>query len=157
MLKKWPYYNDLIELISNKFGDEYKVVTAPGPSEINDAKDINALALLDNGRALDISQLTSLIKNSSFVIANDTGPAHLSIALGTPTVVIVGGGHFGSFVPYPEEVRPPLARFIFEDMPCYHCFWRCNKRESKQESFPCVNNVSVDAVWEHTKELLSAV
>ena len=76
-IKKWPYYNKLIELISNRYGNQYKILTAPGPSEINDAKDVNALALLDNGRALDISQLTSLIKNSSFVIANDTGPAHI--------------------------------------------------------------------------------
>ena len=37
-------------------------------NEIKDAKNINALALLDNGRALDISQLTSLIKDSSFVM-----------------------------------------------------------------------------------------
>ena len=77
-IKKWPYYNNLIKLISGRYGDEYKVVTAPGPSEINEAKDINAIALLDNGRALDISQLTSLIKGSSFVVANDTGPAHIA-------------------------------------------------------------------------------
>ena len=63
-IKKWPYYNELIKLISDKFGDGYKVVTVPGPNEINDAKNINALALLNNGRALDISQLTSLIKDS---------------------------------------------------------------------------------------------
>ena len=69
-IKKWPYYNKLIELVTNKYGSEYKIVTAPGPSEINDAKEINALALLDNGRALNISQLTSLIKDSSFVVAN---------------------------------------------------------------------------------------
>ena len=69
---------DLIKLILDRYGDEYKVVTAPGPSEINEAKDINAIALLDNGRALDISQLTSLIKGSSFVVANDTGPAHIA-------------------------------------------------------------------------------
>ena len=77
-IKKWPYYNDLIQLISNKFGDEYKVVTAPGPNEINDAKKINALVLLDNGKALNISQLTNVIKDSSFVVANDTGPAHIA-------------------------------------------------------------------------------
>ena len=33
-IKKWPYYNDLIGLITNKFGDEYKILTAPGPNEI---------------------------------------------------------------------------------------------------------------------------
>ena len=77
-IKKWPHYNKLIELIFNRYGEDYKVITAPGPSEIDEAKNINALALLDNGKALDISQLTSLIKDSSFVIANDTGPAHIA-------------------------------------------------------------------------------
>ena len=89
-IKKWPYYNNLIQLILDKFGDEYKVVTAPGPSEITDAKNINALALLDNGRALDISQLTSLIKNSSFVIANDTGPAHIAAHIGVKGLTLFG-------------------------------------------------------------------
>ena len=89
-IKKWPYYNDLIKLISDKFGDEYKIVTAPGPSEINDAKDINALVLLDNRGALDIFQLTSLIKNSSFVIANDTGPAHIAAHVGAKGLTLFG-------------------------------------------------------------------
>ena len=89
-IKKWPYYNNLIKLISNRYSDEYKVVTAPGPSEINEAKDINAIALLDNGRALDISQLTSLIKGSSFVIANDTGPAHITAHTGTKGLTLFG-------------------------------------------------------------------
>ena len=89
-IKKWPYYNDLIKLISAKFGDEYKVVIAPGTSEINKAKDINAIALLDNGRSLDISQLTSLILNSSFVIANDTGPAHIAAHVGVKGLTLFG-------------------------------------------------------------------
>jgi len=89
-IKKWPHYNKLIELISNKHGRDYKIVTAPGPSEINQAKDINALALLDNGRALDISQLTSLIKDSSFVVANDTGPAHITAHVGAKGLTLFG-------------------------------------------------------------------
>ena len=89
-IKKWPHYNKLIELISNRYGDEYKIVTAPGPSEINNVKDINAIALLDNGRALDISQLTSLIKGSSFVVANDTGPAHIAAHVGAKGLTLFG-------------------------------------------------------------------
>ena len=89
-IKKWPHYNKLIELILDRYGDEYKIVTAPGPSEISDAKDINALALLDNGKALDISQLTSLIKNSSFVVANDTGPAHIAAHTGVKGLTLFG-------------------------------------------------------------------
>ena len=89
-IKKWPHYNKLIELISNRYGDEYKIVTAPGPSEINNVKVINAIALLDNGRALDISQLTSLIKGSSFVVANDTGPAHIAAHVGVKGLTLFG-------------------------------------------------------------------
>ena len=89
-IKKWPYYNNLIELILEKYGSEYKVVIAPGPSEINDAKNINALTLLDDGKALDISQLTSLIKGSSFVVANDTGPAHITAHTKTKGLTLFG-------------------------------------------------------------------
>ena len=89
-IKKWPYYNKLIELILSKFGDNYKIVTAPGPSEINDAKNINAVTLLDNGKALNISQLTSLIKKSSFVVANDTGPAHIAAHTGAKGLTLFG-------------------------------------------------------------------
>ena len=89
-IKKWPYYNDLIQLFVNKFGIEFKVITAPGLSEINEAKKINALSILDNGKALNISQLTSLIKDSSFVIANDTGPAHIAAHVGAKGLTLFG-------------------------------------------------------------------
>ena len=63
---------------------------APGPNEIKDASNINALSILDNGKALDISQLSSLIKNSSFVVANDTGPAHITAHLGSKGLALFG-------------------------------------------------------------------
>ncbi len=88
--KKWPYYNELIEKIKNKYNDQYKIVVAPGPDEINESKNINALCILDNGKALDISQLSSLIKDSSFIIANDTGPAHMAAHLGSKGLTLFG-------------------------------------------------------------------
>ena len=88
--KKWPHYNELIELIKNKYGEKIKVFVAPGPSEINDAKNINAVSILDQNKALDITQLASLIKQSSFVVANDTGPAHISAHLGIKGLALFG-------------------------------------------------------------------
>ena len=90
VVKKWPYYNELIELIKNKFKDRYKIVVAPGPSEINEANNINAISILDQNKALNISQLSTLIKESSFVVANDTGPAHMSAHLGVKGVTLFG-------------------------------------------------------------------
>ena len=88
--KKWPYYNDLISIINDKFQNKFKVVTAPGPDEIKDAEKINALCVLDNGKALNISQLSGLIKDSSFVVANDTGPAHITAHLGSKGIALFG-------------------------------------------------------------------
>jgi ADP-heptose:LPS heptosyltransferase len=88
--KKWPHYNELIELIKNKYGEQINVVVAPGPSEINDAKNINAVSILDQSKAMDITQLASLIKQSSFVVANDTGPAHISAHLGIKGLALFG-------------------------------------------------------------------
>jgi len=88
--KKWPYYNELIEKIKERYQEQYKIIVAPGPNEIKDAAKINALCILDNGKALDISQLASIIKNSSFVVSNDTGPAHMAAHLNTKGIVLFG-------------------------------------------------------------------
>ena len=88
--KKWPYYNDLINLINENYDNNYKIVIAPGPNEIKEASNINALCILDNGKALAISQLASLIKDSTFVVANDTGPAHITAHLGSRGVALFG-------------------------------------------------------------------
>ena len=88
--KKWPYYNDLISMINEKKEENLKVVVAPGPSEIKEASNINAICVLDNGKALDISQLAALIKDSSFVVANDTGPAHMTAHLGSKGIALFG-------------------------------------------------------------------
>ena len=88
--KKWPFYNELIKIFKDKYKNEYQILIAPGPNEIRDAKEVNALCVLDNGKPLDISQLSSLIKNSSFVITNDTGPAHMAAHLDAKGIALFG-------------------------------------------------------------------
>ena len=89
-VKKWPHYNELIKLVKDKFKDRYKIIVAPGPAEVDDAKNINAISILDQNKALNISQLSTLIKESSFVLANDTGPAHMSAHLGSKGLALFG-------------------------------------------------------------------
>ena len=89
-LKKWPYFNNLINLIKAKYKDQFKIITAPGPKEINEADQYDAIKILDNGKAICISQLSSLIKRSSFVIANDTGPAHMAAHLNVKGLTLFG-------------------------------------------------------------------
>ena len=89
-LKKWPYFNELIELIKKKYNNNFKIIIAPGPQELNESKKINAVCVLHGEKTLKLSQLSSLIKDSQFVIANDTGPAHMAAHLNVKGLTLFG-------------------------------------------------------------------
>jgi len=88
--KKWPYYSVLISALKAKYNKKYDIVLAPGPNEIIDAQLLNALSILDQGKALKINQLISLIKDASFIISNDTGPAHICSHMNKSGLVLFG-------------------------------------------------------------------
>jgi ADP-heptose:LPS heptosyltransferase len=157
--RRWPLA-DYIALARKLNAKGLRVVFAgkadergPAAGMISEAADGDAIVDL-TGRT-DLRQLFDLMKYARLVVSNDTGPAHVAIGLGAPTVVIVGGGHFGCFVPYPESARPATARFVYERMECYHCFWRCHKRSDETASFPCVAAVTIDKVTLACDELLA--
>ena len=53
-------------------------------------KKIDAQIILENNKAIKITQLAGLIKYSSFVISNDTGPAHMAAHLGSKGITLFG-------------------------------------------------------------------
>tara|TARA_B100001559_G_C16318030_1_gene537441 strand:- start:173 stop:763 length:591 start_codon:yes stop_codon:yes gene_type:complete len=87
--KQWPYYNELIKLIRSK-NTNFEIVIAPGPKEIEMAKKFDVTVITKKGTSLNIMELAGLIKKSSFVIANDTGPAHMAAHLNAKGIVLFG-------------------------------------------------------------------
>jgi ADP-heptose:LPS heptosyltransferase len=88
--KKWPYFRILISQLKSKYKKKYEIVLAPGPNEIKDAKFLNAHSVLDKGKSLKIDQLISLIKDASFIVSNDTGPAHICSHMNKAGLVLFG-------------------------------------------------------------------
>ena len=87
--KQWPYYNKLIEIIKKKHKN-FEIIIAPGPKEVEQAAEFDVIKITNNEKALSISELAGLIRKSSFVIANDTGPAHMAAHLGKDGIVLFG-------------------------------------------------------------------
>ena len=87
--KKWPYFNELIEIIKKNYPN-LELVIAPGPNELEDSKKINAISITNKNQSINLMELAGLIKKSSYVIANDTGPAHMSAHLGKMGIVLFG-------------------------------------------------------------------
>ena len=87
--KKWPYFNKLIKIIKSEHAN-LEIAIAPGPQEINEAKKIESISITNNNQALNIMELAGLIKKASYIIANDTGPAHMAAHLGKKGIVLFG-------------------------------------------------------------------
>ena len=67
-----------------------------------------------------LPELAGLLSQSLLAISNDTGSVFISSAVGTPSVCILGGGHFGRFLPYPDlPGQINNLKEIFHKMPCY--------------------------------------
>ena len=97
-----------------------------------------------------IVEIVSLILNARLVITNDTAAVHIAAACGTPSVSILGGGHFGRFLPYPEvlKLQKGFPSAIYHHMDCFNCNWECIYTKNKEKPYPCIQAVTVDAVWE---------
>ena len=58
--KKWPYYNELIEIIKKEH-QNLDVVIAPGPDEIEESNQVNAISITEQNKSINLLQLAGLI------------------------------------------------------------------------------------------------
>lgn len=129
--KKWPHYNDLIKIIKIKHNN-LEVAVAPGPNEIEEAKKIASVSITNKNKPLNVMELSGLIKRASYVIANDTGPAHMAAHLGQDGTVIFG------YHTTPKKVSIETEKFkaiVVDDL----------------------NNLSAEKVYEKIKEKLNSI
>jgi len=87
--KKWPHFNELIRIIKSKHTN-LEIVVAPESKEIEEAQKIETTMILNKGESLNIMELAGLILKASYVVSNDTGPAHMAAHLGRSGVVLFG-------------------------------------------------------------------
>ena len=88
--KKWPFFKDLILSIKKEFKNNYPILIAPGPNEIEEASELSAKIVLENEESINIKMLISLISKAKFIISNDTGPAHIASHLNKKGLVLFG-------------------------------------------------------------------
>lgn len=104
-----------------------------------------------------IPDLPPLVAGARLVVANDSAAAHLAAAEGTPCLAIVGGGHFGQFLPYPD-MSPSVRRkpeVAANPLPCFNCEWDCIYQVPPEQAFPCVSAVPIERVWQQLQTLMA--
>lgn len=113
--------------------------------------------VIDLTARLNFGNLLAILGHPKLVVTNETGTAHLAAALRVPTVCIMGGGHFGRFLPYPKGAHDAGIKVValHHPMPCFNCKWKCIYPIRYFDPAPCVSEVSVDAAWCAIKGLMS--
>lgn len=93
--KRWPDFPAFTRQLLTH--DTRQVITCPGPGE-------EAIAQNDHPGVLSLPKLgldvyLGVLKRASLVISNDTGPAHMAAAVGTPVLSVLGPTN-------PDQWRP---------------------------------------------------
>jgi len=108
-------------------------------------RDINQHSLDAAGvRSLNFSGRTSILQSAALLrrcrlaVGAETGLAHIACAVGTQNVILLGGGHFGRFMPY-----SPLTSVVSLPLECFGCNWNC-----RYQRWHCVKDLAVDVLAE---------
>lgn len=137
----------LADRLNGNLGLDVLLVGAPGETAIAEAVRTRMRCPSHSATGkTSIPALIAIVNEGAIVIGNDSGPIHFAMAVGTPAVAVVGGGHYGRFLPYPGDW--PL-RCVTHREECFGCDWVCPRAEAT-----CISRVSPEEVFEAATSLL---
>lgn len=93
--KRWPEFPAFTRQLAAR--QDRQIVTCPGPGEEGIARDLHPDAICLPNIKLDV--YLGVFKRAGLVVSNDTGPAHMAAAVGTPVLSVLGPTK-------PEQWRP---------------------------------------------------
>jgi ADP-heptose:LPS heptosyltransferase len=101
-------------------------------------------------------ELTQVLRTAKLLISNETSAVQIAVSVSTPTVCILGGGHFGRFMPYPIKLGGRKSVVAIHKMSCYNCNWHCTQPHLAGGPVPCVAGVTVKNVLERVEVALAS-
>ena len=94
--------------------------------------------IIDITGKTSLIDLIGIIAKGVVLISNETSASHIAVATHTPSICLLGGGHYGRFHPYHPDVLSDEERNILpiiitcKDHSCFGCNWNCR--------YPLINN-----------------
>ena len=141
-------YAALADALSERFGARILLIGSQAERELASRieSQVTKAQLANVAGLTDIKTLIGILDASNVLIGNDTGPAHVSAALGKPTVTIFGPTN--EFETAPLGPRTAIVRA--EGIECERCMFRECPIDHR-----CMERISVDAVLAVARRFLS--
>jgi ADP-heptose:LPS heptosyltransferase len=157
--KRWPIssFRRIAEQLHAQTG--WQGLVCGGPADIGLATELCAgadISLVNCVGRTRLAELAAIISGARLVITNDTSAVHIAAAVGVNSICVLGGGHFGRFLPYQIAEKQALAapQVVVRKMDCFNCNWSCIYDVPKGSPFPCITGVTVDDVWQVVESTL---
>jgi ADP-heptose:LPS heptosyltransferase len=123
------------------------IVFVGTPDEQGDVERIRAMLDFETHTWMEgrpVSRLISLLGGANLMVGNESGPMHLAVATGCPTVGLFGPGEPEIFSP-----KVPFFKALHKKLPCNPCAQiRCVFPDN-----PCMNRIQVEEVLQAVLEL----
>jgi lipopolysaccharide heptosyltransferase II len=143
--KRWPAER-YAELSDRLTAAGMSVALIGSPSEVEVSREVNRRTqrnpIVLTGKT-SMAEVVGLISLADLLVTNDTGPAHVGAAVGTPTLVI-----FGPTNPLTTYPLSPNAEMIREPPDCAPCMLRDCPIDHR-----CMTAISVEQVFERAMAL----
>jgi len=91
----------------------------------------------------DLAEAAAILSMCDLLVSNDTGPAHISAALGTKTLVIFGPTN-------PKTTQPWNSEIVYKNVECAPCMLRDCPIDHR-----CMTRISAQEVFEKAKAILA--
>ncbi len=123
--RRWPaqYFAAVADELTQKFNAHIILTGSTDEKVIVQAVETHMKTLpLNLAGETSLGGLAALISEMDLFVSNDTGPAHIAIALDTPSITIFGPAEYQRWAPL-DQVRHPIVRRSVECSPCG--YWDC--------------------------------
>ena len=97
-----------------------------------------------------LGELAAIMARCQLVLGVDSGPLHLAVAMGTPTVHLFGPVDSRAFGPWGD---PAHHIVVTSEMDCIPCN-RLDYAPAELHQHPCVRNITVEQVLEAVQRLI---
>jgi len=144
-IRHWPGYK-WAQLISNYQDNSILVCGATQDHNLaeNILRQTNHPNIHNLCGKISLRQLAALLKRARLCVGVESAAGHLATAAHCAHVIIIGGGHFGRFMPY-----SPDTTLVYLPMSCYHCNWRCKYGQAR-----CITQIRVETAYMAVRQAL---
>lgn len=144
-IRHYLSYGEALKRTVDEHGMNVIALGAEADREINDLNlSVLGIRTINLSGATSLAQSAALLKRCRLAVGGETGLAHMACAVGTPNVILLGGGHFGRFMPYSS-----LTSIVCLPLECYGCNWSC-----RYDRPHCVRDVTPELLERAIREAI---